>query len=48
MTTTARTRAETEAVREVRNAAADAAVAAAQNVIAGKLTPEEMLSRRGW
>jgi F-type H+-transporting ATPase subunit b len=33
-------RAETEAVREVRNAAADAAVAAAQMVIAGKLTAE--------
>lgn len=33
-------RAETEAVREVRNAAADAAVAAAQMVIADKLTAE--------
>ena len=33
-------RAETEALREVRAAAADAAVAAAQMVIAAKLTPE--------
>jgi len=33
-------RAETEAVREVRAAAADAAVAAAQMVIADKITPE--------
>ena len=33
-------RAETEALREVRAAAADAAVAAAQLVIAAKLTPE--------
>ena len=33
-------RAETEALREVRAAAADAAVAAAQMVIAEKLTPE--------
>jgi F-type H+-transporting ATPase subunit b len=33
-------RAETEAVREVRNATADAAVAAAQMVIADKLTAE--------
>jgi F-type H+-transporting ATPase subunit b len=33
-------RAETEALREVRSAAADAAVAAAQTVIAEKLTPE--------
>ena len=33
-------RAETEALREVRAAAADAAVAAAQAVIAQKLTPE--------
>ncbi len=33
-------RAETEALREVRAAAADAAVAAAQTVIAAKLTPE--------
>jgi F-type H+-transporting ATPase subunit b len=33
-------RAETEALREVREAAADAAVAAAQIVIAQKLTPE--------
>lgn len=31
-------RAETEALRDVRAAAADAAVAAAQSVIAGKLT----------
>lgn len=34
------TRAETEALREVREAAADAAVAAAQIVIAQKITPE--------
>jgi F-type H+-transporting ATPase subunit b len=33
-------RAETEALREVRAAAADAAVAAAQSVIAAKITPE--------
>lgn len=33
-------RAETEALREVRSAAVDAAVAAAQSVIAEKLTPE--------
>ena len=33
-------RAETEALREVRAAAADAAVAAAQSLIAQKLTPE--------
>ena len=33
-------RAETEALREVREAAADAAVAAAQAVIAQKITPE--------
>jgi F-type H+-transporting ATPase subunit b len=33
-------RAETEALREVREAAADAAVAAAQIVIAEKLSPE--------
>ena len=33
-------RAETEALREVRAAAADAAIAAAQSVIAAKLTPE--------
>jgi F-type H+-transporting ATPase subunit b len=33
-------RAETEALREVRSAAADAAVTAAQSVIAEKLTPE--------
>ncbi|HVQ10598.1 MAG TPA: ATP F0F1 synthase subunit B [Methyloceanibacter sp.] len=33
-------RAEAEAVREVREAAADAAVAVAQTVIAAKLTPE--------
>jgi F-type H+-transporting ATPase subunit b len=33
-------RAEAEAVREVREAAADAAVTAAQTVIAAKLTPE--------
>ncbi len=33
-------RAETEALREVRAAAADAAVAAAQTIIAAKLTPE--------
>jgi F-type H+-transporting ATPase subunit b len=32
---------EAEALREVREAAADAAVAAAQTVIAAKLTPEE-------
>jgi F-type H+-transporting ATPase subunit b len=33
-------RAEAEAFREVREAAADAAVTAAQTVIAAKLTPE--------
>ena len=33
-------RAETEAVREVRSAAVDAAVAAAQSLIAAKLTPD--------
>jgi F-type H+-transporting ATPase subunit b len=33
-------RAETEALREVRSAAVDAAVAAAQSVIAAKLTPD--------
>ncbi|MGH6864790.1 MAG: ATP F0F1 synthase subunit B [Methyloceanibacter sp.] len=33
-------RAEAEALRDVRAAAADAAIAAAQNVIAAKLTPE--------
>ena len=33
-------RAETEALREVRAAAADAAIAAAQTVIAAQLTPE--------
>ena len=33
-------RAEAEALREVRSAAADAAVTAAQTVIAAKLTPE--------
>jgi F-type H+-transporting ATPase subunit b len=33
-------RAKTEALREVRAAAADAAIAAAQSVIAAKLTPE--------
>jgi F-type H+-transporting ATPase subunit b len=33
-------RAETEAVREVRSVAVDAAVAAAQSLIAAKLTPD--------
>jgi F-type H+-transporting ATPase subunit b len=42
-------RAESEALREVRSAAADAAVAAAQSVIAEKLTPEaaETLVKQG-